>query len=270
MLDFVRLEALLTSWKRRTSMARIGIGNGTARWVASAGVITAAAWLATALETRGAPPTATAAEVAATPAEASAEALSADAAFDRLVAGNRRFVAGKSEHPSDSVARREELKSDQHPFAIVLACADSRVAPELVFDQGLGDLFVVRVAGNVTDPAVTGSISYAVHHLHAPLLVVLGHQGCGAVKAALMEPAELAKEPEEIQALVHYVQPALKDLAPSLSGNDRLRAAIAANVRRSVSQLEQASAIKEAVAEQHLKIVGGVYSLDTGKVELLR
>jgi carbonic anhydrase len=85
-----------------------------------------------------------------------------------------------------------------------------------------------------------------------------------------MPAADLAKEPEEIQSLVHYVQPALKDLSPSLAGNDRLRAAIAANVRRSVGQLEQASAIKEAVTEQHLKIIGGVYSLDTGKVELLR
>jgi carbonic anhydrase len=228
-------------------------------------------WLALSGISFGGPPaTATAEPPAAQSAAADGAGPSADTAFDRLVAGNRRFVAGKSEHPSDSVARRDELKDSQHPFAIVLACADSRVAPELVFDQGLGDLFVVRVAGNVTDPAITGSISYAVHHLHAPLVVVLGHQSCGAVKAALMSPADLAKEPEEIQALVHDVQPALKDLAPSLTGNDRLRAAIAANVRRSVSQLEQASAIKEAIAQQHLKIVGGVYSLDTGKVELLR
>jgi carbonic anhydrase len=252
-------------------MTRIHFGPCSGRSVAAVGVM-AAVCLLTTEALFGAPPKAApaAAPAAAQPAESNGEAPSSGAAFDRLVAGNRRFVAGKSEHPSDSVARREELKDSQHPFAIVLACADSRVAPELVFDQGLGDLFVVRVAGNVTDPAVTGSISYAVHHLHAPLVVVLGHQSCGAVKAALMSPADLAKEPDEIQALVHCVQPALKDLAPSLTGNDRLRAAIAANVRRSVSQLEQASAIKEAVAESHLKIIGGVYSLDSGKVELLK
>ncbi len=228
-------------------------------------------WLSMTAASYGAPPAAAAAEPPAVQsADAGGAAPTADSAFDKLVAGNRRFVDGKSEHPSDTVARREELKDSQHPFAIVLACADSRVAPELIFDQGLGDLFVVRVAGNVTDPAITGSISYAVHHLHSPLVVVLGHSSCGAVKAALMSPADLAKEPDEIQALVHDVQPALKDLSPSLTGNDRLRAAIAANVRRSVSQLEQASAIKEAVAQHGLKIIGGVYSLDSGKVELLK
>jgi carbonic anhydrase len=254
-------------------MDRIRLGielNRFTLFLASSAMLT---WLVLASASFGAAP-ATATNAGGPAASQSSDSdgagPSADVAFDRLVAGNRRFVAGKSEHPSDSVARRDELKSAQHPFAIVLACADSRVAPELVFDQGLGDLFVVRVAGNVTDPVVTGSISYAVHHLHAPLVVVLGHQSCGAVQAALMTPADLAKEPTEIQALVHDVQPSLKDLAPSLTGNDRLRAAIAANVRRSVSQLEQASAIKEAVAEKHLKIIGGVYSLDSGKVELLR
>jgi carbonic anhydrase len=241
------------------------------RFIALAGVFVAPIWLSITDVSRAAP----SAEAADAPAavqssDAKIAAPSADTAFERLVAGNRRFVAGKSEHPSDTVQRRDELRESQHPFAIVLACADSRVAPELIFDQGLGDIFVVRVAGNVTDPAIVGSVSYAVHHLHAPLVVVLGHQGCGAVKAALMPASDLAKEPEEIQSLVHYVQPALKDLSPSLAGNDRLRAAIAANVRRSVSQLEEASAIKEAVTEQHLKVIGGVYSLDSGKVELLR
>jgi carbonic anhydrase len=242
-----------------------------ARFVALAGVFVAPIWISIADVSRAAPPAAAAdAPPAVQSADANSTGPSADTAFERLLAGNRRFVAGKTEHPTDLVARREELKTSQRPFAIVLACADSRVVPELFFDQGLGDLFVVRVAGNVTDPAIVGSVSYAVHHLHAPLLVVLGHQGCGAVKAALMPAADLAKEPEEIQSLVHYVQPALKDLSPSLGSNDRLRAAIAANVRRSVSQLEQASAIKEAVTEHHLKVIGGVYSLDSGKVELLR
>jgi len=206
-----------------------------------------------------APPAAVAEEPAVTP----------DAALERLMEGNRRFVAAKSEHPNDTARRREELKDSQHPFAIVLGCADSRVSPELVFDQGLGDVFVVRVAGNVADPALTGSVSYAVHHLHVPVLVVLGHQNCGAVKAALMTPTELANEPQDIQALVHYVEPSLKDVSPQLSGDQKLRAAIKANVRRTVTELEQAPSVKEAVAGHHLKIVGGVYDLESGKVELL-
>lgn len=192
-----------------------------------------------------------------------------DAALERLMAGNQRYVASKSEHPHDSAERRKELKDTQHPYAIVLACADSRVSPELVFDQGLGDIFVVRVAGNVTDPAITGSVSYAVRHLGAPLIVVVGHQSCGAVKAALLPPADLAKEPQDIQALVQDVLPGIKSVPSQLTGEQRLKAAIAANVRRSINQLGEAPSIKQAVVDHTVKIVGGVYNLESGKVELL-
>jgi carbonic anhydrase len=231
-------------------------------------VLSIVGWLSHASVSRAAdtPPATTS---AADTAGAKQGALSPDDALERLLAGNRRFIAAKQDHPHDTARRREELKDSQHPFAIVLGCADSRVAPELVFDQGLGDIFVVRVAGNVADPAVTGSVSYAVHHLHAHALVVLGHQSCGAVKAALMTPAELATEPQDIQAIVHYVQPSLRDVSPQLTGDERLKAAIQANVRRTVSELEVAPSVKEAVAGHKLKIVGGVYDLETGKVELL-
>jgi carbonic anhydrase len=242
--------------------------NNSRHAIVTAAFVLSVGWLSHASVSRAAdsPP---AAAPAADTTDTNERALSPDDALERLMAGNRRFVAAKQEHPHDTARRRDELKDSQHPFAIVLGCADSRVAPELVFDQGLGDIFVVRVAGNVADPALTGSVSYAVHHLHAQVLVVLGHQSCGAVKAALMTPAELAKEPQDIQALVHYVQPSLKDVSPTLSGDQKLRAAIQANVRRTVSELEVAPSVKEAVAGHHLKIVGGVYDLESGKVEIL-
>jgi len=106
-------------------------------------------------------------------------------ALARLMEGNKRFVTRKAQHPDQTLAHLREVESGQHPFAVVLSCSDSRVSPEIVFDQGLGDLFVIRVAGNVTDDTVIGSIEYAVEHLKAPLVVVLGHQGCGAVQAAV-------------------------------------------------------------------------------------
>ena len=111
--------------------------------------------------------------------------VSPEAALERLKAGNARFVTDKAEKRVSDAKMRAELAKGQHPFAIILACADSRVPPEFLFDQGLGDLFVVRVAGNVTGEEVLGSIEYAVAHLHVPLVVVLGHEKCGAVKAAL-------------------------------------------------------------------------------------
>src|SRR6476661_5513416 len=112
-------------------------------------------------------------------------ALSADDALAKLMAGNQRYTRHKEQHPDESLARRKELIGGQHPFAIVLGCADSRVSPELLFDQGLGDLFVIRVAGNIADDAILGSIEYAIEHLGAKLILVLGHEKCGAVSAAV-------------------------------------------------------------------------------------
>ena len=116
--------------------------------------------------------------------------LTADESLARLMEGNKRFVKRKAQHPDQSLAHLREIEPGQHPFAIVLGCSDSRVSPEVVFDQGLGDLFVIRVAGNVTDDAVVGSVEYAVEHLKTPLVVVLGHQGCGAVQAAVSASQE--------------------------------------------------------------------------------
>jgi carbonic anhydrase len=134
-------------------------------------------------------------------------------ALARLKAGNERFVASKLEHPRQTAERRTELANGQHPFAIVLACADSRTSPELVFDQGLGDVFVVRVAGNVLNDETVGSIEYAVDHLGAQLIVVLGHERCGAVAAARETIAAKGKAPGHIQSLVKAIAPAVEATA---------------------------------------------------------
>jgi carbonic anhydrase len=184
-------------------------------------------------------------------------------AWQRLKAGNNRFAADMQEKNDIGFARRQQLAAGQKPFAVVLTCADSRLAPEFIFNQGLGDLFVLRVAGNIVDPFELGSIEYAVEHLHVPLIVLLGHEKCGAVAAALGEdkpPGNLGKLVAEIE--VGRDLPAGKDAA--------LAAAIKNNVRHHVHLLtERSSVIKEHVANKEVRIVSGVYQLATGKVEWL-
>lgn len=182
--------------------------------------------------------------------------------LQRLVDGNQRFVAGQPEHPRQSPARRAELAESQAPFAVVLACADSRVAPEIVFDQGLGDLFVVRVAGNVIDNTALGSIEYAVEHLHAPLVVVLGHERCGAVTAAVKG----GHADGHIHSIVQAIEPAVQ--AAKSGPGDAVDNTIRANVRRVTMQLQHAEPIlAELVKAGKVKVVGGRYDLDTGAVE---
>ena len=139
-------------------------------------------------------------------------------ALQRLKTGNQRFVASKLQHPHQSAERRTELATSQHPFAIVLGCADSRTAPEVVFDQGLGDIFVIRVAGNVLNDETLGSIEYGVEHLGAQLIVVLGHERCGAVKAARELIAAKAEAPGHIQSLIKAIQPAVETTAGAFIG----------------------------------------------------
>jgi len=165
----------------------------------------------------------------------------------------------------DMTKRREELTKSQHPFALVLGCADSRVPPEIVFDQGLGDLFVVRVAGNVIDDHSLGSIEYAFDHLAVRLVVVLGHQRCGAVKAAKETIAAKAEAPGHIQSLVTAIRPAVEATAKS-----DLEATVHENVKN-VAQALRSSAplLKAKVDSGELKVVGAYYSLDTGSVSFL-
>jgi carbonic anhydrase len=187
-------------------------------------------------------------------------------ALARLQAGNQRFVASELLHPHQTAHRRAELANTQHPFAVVLGCADSRTSPEVVFDQGLGDIFVVRVAGNVLNDETVGSIEYAVEHLGARLIVVLGHQRCGAVKAARDTLAAKAEAPGHIQSLVKALQPAVEATA----GAD-VEATAKANVLNVVQALrDSAPILKPMVATGAVSVVGAHYNLDTGAVEFLK
>jgi len=190
--------------------------------------------------------------------------LSPDAALNRLIQGNRRYASHHPRHPDQSFKRQKELAAGQHPFAIVLGCSDSRVPPELVFDQGLGDLFVIRVAGETLDDEVIGSIEYAVEHLGAPLVVVLGHEKCGAVQAAV-EGGQLHGH---IHALIDPIKPAVAEA--KRRGGDVLSAAIDINTESIVRQLRDSEPIlKEAFQHGRLKVVGARYSLGTGVVTWL-
>src|SRR4051812_3764990 len=189
---------------------------------------------------------------------------SADAVLRELAAGNDHHVAKRYRHPHQNAARQRELADSQHPHATVLSCADSRVAPEIILDQGLGDLFDVRVAGNVASDAELASIEYAALHLHTPLLVVMGHQKCGAVTAA----AESGEAEGHLPSLLALIHPAV-ERARSQPG-DLIENAVRSNVENVVQQIRGSAPVLAALVERGtLKVVGAVYSLDTGKVAWL-
>jgi carbonic anhydrase len=199
------------------------------------------------------------------------EKLSSKEALKRLAEGNERFVHGTAVHPDQTVARRRALREGQHPFAAILSCADSRVSPELLFDQGLGDLFVVRSAGQVVDHAVLGSLQYGVAELATPLLVVLGHSRCGAVKATV-EAVEKHAKPSgtDIDALVAAIRPSVEE-AEELGATEKniLGISIDMNVERIVEQLKTAPVLAAAAKTRKVKIVGATYDIATGEVEWL-
>lgn len=197
-------------------------------------------------------------------AQESATGPAADEALAKLMAGNQRYVRHVQQHPHQSLARRKELGKGQHPFAVILGCADSRVAPELLFDQGLGDLFVIRVAGNIVDDAILGSIEYAVEHLGTKLVMVLGHEKCGAVSAAVNGGIAAG----HIQAVVAAIQPSVE--ASGKEPGDRIQNCVIANARRVARQVrESAPVLKESVEKHGVKVVAAEYALDSGKVILL-
>lgn len=190
-----------------------------------------------------------------------------DEALARLLEGNRRYVANRAFHPNESPEQRAKLAGGQAPFAIILGCADSRVPPEIVFDHGLGDLFVVRVAGNIVEDAGVGSMEYAVEHLGTPLIVVLGHERCGAVKATIETLETGGEAPGHLAELVRKIRPAVE--ASSRQPGDRVANAVKENVLRQVRELQGLEPfLKEKVADGKLKIVGAQYDLDTGVVEV--
>jgi carbonic anhydrase len=203
--------------------------------------------------------------VALAPVFASGE-ISAEDALAMLLRGNDRFVGGRTLE-KDFLRERPKLAAGQKPYAIVLACADSRVPPELLFDESLGRIFVIRVAGNIVDPAILGSIEYAVEHLHVPLLFVLGHESCGAVKAKLSG----GHFTPNIDALLARISPAVNKVRTlDLDEKSALNKAIKENVSYQMQMVVyESEVLREAVRKKHLKVAGGVYDLDTGKVELL-
>lgn len=187
-------------------------------------------------------------------------------ALQRLEQGNARFVSGHlaPTTPSGIVAGREKVAQGQKPFAVVLGCSDSRVGPEVIFDQKVGDLFVVRTAGEVVDPVVIGSIEYAVAHLGPQLIMVLGHERCGAVAAAVAD----AKEPGHIDSVLKAIEPAVTETKGE--SGDPVHNAAVAQALNMAGQLQNAEPIlKEAIQNGKLTIVAAIYNLDTGKVSLL-
>lgn len=196
--------------------------------------------------------------------ETTSSALTPDEALAKLMEGNQRFVSNRRLNPNQDSARMTQVATEQAPFAAILSCADSRVIPELVFDQGIGDLFVVRVAGNIAITEDIASEEFAVGVLGAPLLVVLGHERCGAVQAALETGTEL---PGVIESLVYAIRPAVE--ASAGKPGDQLTNAIKENVRLQVKHLQTSSIIANAVAQGKLKVVGAYYDLDTGEVSLV-
>lgn len=192
-------------------------------------------------------------------------AATADEALAELKAGNARFVAGRHESPNLTMERVKEVAAGQHPEAVILSCSDSRVPPELIFDEGIGDLFVVRVAGNVSEPASLGSVEYAAEHLGVPLVVVLGHHKCGAVKAT----AEAKGKPEgNIGALVKEIQPAVAAARKHPGKEGLVDDAVHANVALVAKELTSESPVMaHLVHEGKVRIVTAVYDLETGTVE---
>ena len=208
--------------------------------------------------------------------------VSASDALVMLRDGNKRYVEGSADHRNQTSARRDEVAKGQSPFAIVLTCADSRLSPEIIFDQGLGDLFVIRVAGNIAEPGSLASIEYAVEHLGSRLIMVLGHERCGAVKATVdtfdaLLKANANKHEEHghgghgeahgesnLPGLINQIMPSVKQA--NAQGGDFLNNSIAQNVRNTVSKIANNPALKGFVEKGEVTVVGSVYDLDSGEV----
>jgi carbonic anhydrase len=196
--------------------------------------------------------------------------ISADQALRRLVDGNRRFLRGDARFPSMRKEILVQMAREQRPYATILGCSDSRVPPELLFDASFGELFVIRVAGNVLSVGVMGSLQYAAVHLHTPLFVVLGHEGCGAVHAALETAFHGVRHRSRIAKLVKNIVPGLRGLDHKRTPPDRLLSqAVEANVRWTMKQILRTPEGKARLAEGQMKLVGAIYTIKTGRVTFL-
>lgn len=195
--------------------------------------------------------------------------LTPDQALERLMAGNGRYVSGKTT-TVDFALTRQALARGQNPYACLLSCADSRIGPEYCFDEGRGDLFVTRVAGNFVTTDILASLEYGTAVLGAPLIMVLGHTSCGAIQAAVKAYTENASFPGHIQTLTTALAPSVRQAIQSAKGDALVAAATRDNVRLNVKMLQESNPIlSERVAKGQLKIVGGIYELGTGRVNLV-
>jgi carbonic anhydrase len=190
-----------------------------------------------------------------------------DAALDRLLAGNRRFVEEQMLHPDQDRNRRLRISQAQDPYAVILTCSDSRLSPEVVFDEGLGDLFVVRMAGNIVDSATLGSVEYAIGHLSTPLVLVIGHERCGAVEATLESIQHHNSPHGRVVALVTAITPAVA-VAEQRQG-DLLDNTIRANAQMSRDAIAESSELTSQLSAGELKVLAAYYSLDDGRVSLI-
>ncbi len=183
-----------------------------------------------------------------------------------LMEGNKRFAEMKPVHPDEDIYRLRSVTKEQHPFAVIVSCSDSRVSPELIFDQGIGDLFTIRTAGNIIGNVGLGSIEYAVEHLQVKLIIVLGHERCGAVDAFVQG----GKTPGHIRDIIDSLKQEMEIKAIPYTDPERLDDCVRANVEHGIRQLTTQSAIiREKIHEKELRIVGGRYDLDNLKVELI-
>lgn len=182
-------------------------------------------------------------------------------ALEILMSGNERFASDKSLHPDRTSERRQETAQLQEPFAIILGCSDSRVSPEILFDQGIGDLFIVRVAGNVVGSIELDSIDYSALYLHSSLILVLGHENCGAVSAVV------SGQTKDIETVASMIQPAAYKTR-HLTEN-RLENTVRENVKIVVKLLRYSRVISRLIQEKKIDVVGGYYNFHTGRVELL-
>ncbi|MES2570761.1 MAG: carbonic anhydrase, partial [Verrucomicrobiota bacterium] len=190
-------------------------------------------------------------------------------AIRALKVGNARFFGGRAQRPELSANERRAQIITQTPFAVILGCSDSRVPIELVYDQGLGEIFAIRVAGEIVEPATAGSIEYAIAHLKTTLLVVMGHEGCGAVKAAMLPEKERKKEPENVRFLLDKIVPSVSDLPKIRDEKARMREAVIANVRMQVRKAAENPVVKAAVEKNELAVIGAYYEISSGQVDFL-
>ena len=195
--------------------------------------------------------------------------MDATQALARLREGNERFVRGEARFPTVQKEVLAQLAKRQEPFATILGCSDSRVPPELIFDAGFGELFVIRVAGNVLGDEILGTLQYAGQHLRTPLFVVLGHERCGAVSAAVDMKLRGARQASRIEVLLEGILPALEGIDTQQTGDTLLHAAVEANVRQTVRELLQTPEAKIRAAAGEMMLVGAVYELESGRVRFL-